>query len=64
VVVEKGGRRRREEGGLPGIERVGGLTSGARCDRRWGGQQLALVAAGRRRSRGSQRRVKARGWNC
>jgi len=35
VVAEKGGKRRREEGGLPGVEGVGGLTGGARCDWRW-----------------------------
>jgi len=32
VVAEKGGRRRREEGGLLGVEGVGDLTGGARCD--------------------------------
>jgi len=55
VVAEKRGKKRREEGGLPGVEGVGGLTSGARCDWRWRGRWLALVAAGRR-SRGLQRR--------
>jgi len=35
VVAEQGGRRRREEGGLPSVKRVGGLTGGARCDWRW-----------------------------
>jgi len=36
VAAEKGGRRRRrEEGGLPGVEGVGGLTGDARCDWRW-----------------------------
>jgi len=31
AITEKGGRRRREEGGLPGVEGVGVLTGGARC---------------------------------
>jgi len=32
VVTEKGGRRRKEEGGLPGVEGVDGLIGGVRCD--------------------------------
>jgi hypothetical protein len=31
AITEKGGRRRREEGGLPGVEGAGILTGGARC---------------------------------
>jgi hypothetical protein len=31
AITEKGGRRRREEGGLPGVEGAGVLTGGVRC---------------------------------
>jgi len=35
TITEKGGRRRREEGSLPGVEGAGGLIGGARCNWRW-----------------------------
>jgi len=63
AIAEKGGIRRREEGSLPGVEGAGGLIDGARCDWRWWGRRLVVVATGRKRSRGLQRRRVAHGWN-
>ena len=64
AITKKGGRRKREEGGLSGVEGAGGLTGGTRCDWRWWGRRLAVVAAGRKRSRGLQMRREAHSWNC
>jgi len=64
AIPEKGGRRRREEGGLPGVEGAGVLIGGARCG--CGGEAGCWLWSPleKEENRGLRRRREARGWSC